>query len=375
MGMRQDTPGSGHKTQIGELLGTPVYMSPEQAKGLPADELSDVYSLGVVLYEILTGHPPFSGNNIQEILTKVIYDTPTPVREVDKDVSRELEQICEGALAGEPEHRVQAAAILARQVDRVEKDDSFLNPFRPYLTDLVPELKSIPKSVAPAMLQEAERRWRTRKKGASAWLRDSNFAFMLYSFLVVVYFALAQGFLGVGLGYRMLKDDNFYLLNVAEREGLDLPRVPNTDELTGASRMMFDFLVVGETSGVLWYMGSVIGLSIFIMLCVTFFAAVRLTVARRLRLAPDVRQVLAEWEVLGTIETRAEQLPEIERRVWLAAVGCGIAGGLLGWFIGGSEVFSRTVIGAGFFFVAPLIVAQLLHQRKMRKFLSRGGVG
>jgi PAS domain S-box-containing protein len=106
-------------TMQGEKLGTPAYMSPEQASGRidEIDERTDVYGLAAILYEILTGHPPFLGTSIVEILHRVIHDPPPAPREERPNVSRELEQICLRGLSKARENRQQTALELAGQVE------------------------------------------------------------------------------------------------------------------------------------------------------------------------------------------------------------------------------------------------------------------
>ena len=108
------------KTAYGQAIGTPLYMSPEQAQGDidAVDERSDVYSLGTVLYEILTGKPPFSGSSTREILSKVINDKPEPLLTAQPDTPPELAAICARAMARDPARRYPSAKDVAEEVQR-----------------------------------------------------------------------------------------------------------------------------------------------------------------------------------------------------------------------------------------------------------------
>ncbi len=107
-------------TAYGRALGTPHYMPPEQAAGQieAIDERSDVYSLGAVLYEILTGTTPHAGKNTREIIEKVLHEAPVPVLGAAPDAPPELAVICEKALHRNPADRYQTAAELAAEVER-----------------------------------------------------------------------------------------------------------------------------------------------------------------------------------------------------------------------------------------------------------------
>ena len=101
-------------TQTGAALGTAEYMSPEQGKGLWLDHRSDLYSLGIILYEMLTGAPPFSGQNPISVIMKHIREMPPPMDEVNIAVPEETQQIVLRLLAKEPVDRYQSAEELVR---------------------------------------------------------------------------------------------------------------------------------------------------------------------------------------------------------------------------------------------------------------------
>jgi serine/threonine-protein kinase len=95
--------------KLSQLMGTPDYISPEQVKGKRGDGRSDIYALGVMLYEMLTGRVPFEGPNAFAIMNDRLLNNPTPPREVDPAISPELQEIIYRALEREPKNRYAAA--------------------------------------------------------------------------------------------------------------------------------------------------------------------------------------------------------------------------------------------------------------------------
>jgi serine/threonine-protein kinase len=96
-------------TQTGSVMGTATYFSPEQAQGLAVDGRSDVYSLGVVLYEMVTGVVPFTGDSPVAVAYKHVREEPMPPTKRNPDVPADLEQIILTAMAKDPDHRYQTA--------------------------------------------------------------------------------------------------------------------------------------------------------------------------------------------------------------------------------------------------------------------------
>ena len=119
-GLAMDMEQDSRLSKSGMVIGTPAYMPPEQALGKrrEIDERSDVYSLGAVLYELLTGVPPFRGSNAQIILNQVLNQEPVPPSQVSAKIPRELEKICLKAMAKERRLRYQSAHALAADLGR-----------------------------------------------------------------------------------------------------------------------------------------------------------------------------------------------------------------------------------------------------------------
>jgi len=111
---------SGSKTETGTILGSPKYMSPEQVVGKTVDGRSDIFSLGVVLYEMVTGKTPFDGDSIGAIMYRILNETPADIRQINKHVPAGLDFIISKALAKLPEQRYQNASELAHDLRHYE---------------------------------------------------------------------------------------------------------------------------------------------------------------------------------------------------------------------------------------------------------------
>jgi serine/threonine protein kinase len=114
----------GGMTSAGQVLGTPNYMSPEQVKGKELDGRSDLFSYGVILYEMVTGEKPFTGQNVTTIIYKIINENPIPPCELDVTIHPGLSGVITKALAKNPDDRFQSGAELVRNLEQYKKFQS-----------------------------------------------------------------------------------------------------------------------------------------------------------------------------------------------------------------------------------------------------------
>ena len=106
---------SDSQTQIGVVMGTPAYMSPEQAAGRLLDHRTDIFSLGVVLHEMATGRRPFEGTSSAELVSAILRDTPPSVIDARPDLPSDLARIIRRCLEKDPSHRVQTARDVSNE--------------------------------------------------------------------------------------------------------------------------------------------------------------------------------------------------------------------------------------------------------------------
>ncbi|HMJ10410.1 MAG TPA: serine/threonine-protein kinase [Polyangiaceae bacterium] len=128
------TSAEGRLTRAGAVFGTPHYMSPEQAAGTPVDHRGDVYSFGVILYELASGKVPFDADNFMGILTQHMYKAPVPIRALvpqPEDVPAGLEAIVLKCLSKRPEQRYQTMNEIISDIDKLRQG---------MIPDAVPEM-------------------------------------------------------------------------------------------------------------------------------------------------------------------------------------------------------------------------------------------
>jgi eukaryotic-like serine/threonine-protein kinase len=121
-----NAPSENNLTQVGSVMGTATYFSPEQAQGAQPDPRSDLYSLGIVLYEMVAGKPPFSGENPVSIAYKQVHDLPQPLNQIVADVPRPFEAIVAKLLAKDPNMRYANAEALRDDLRRYRSGEPVL---------------------------------------------------------------------------------------------------------------------------------------------------------------------------------------------------------------------------------------------------------
>ncbi len=140
----RETSGVSRLTKAGTTMGTIGYMSPEQVQGLEVDHRTDIFSLGVVLYELLAGESPFKGMHETAIMYEIVNVNPEPVSSLKPEINSEIDAIIFECLEKDPAERYQSAAEIARNLRRVKRDSG---KSRIHRTSLISEFQKFDPGV------------------------------------------------------------------------------------------------------------------------------------------------------------------------------------------------------------------------------------
>jgi len=130
---------SASRTEVGVVIGTPAYMSPEQTSARPLDHRTDIFSLGVMLHEMATGRRPFEGTSSAELVSSILRDTPPSVTDVRPDLPSDLARIVRRCLEKDPRHRLQTARDVSNEFRDLARQTS---------QKVTPAKTSTPRTVA-----------------------------------------------------------------------------------------------------------------------------------------------------------------------------------------------------------------------------------
>jgi TolB-like protein/Tfp pilus assembly protein PilF len=119
---------SDSRTQVGVVMGTPAYMSPEQTSGRPLDHRTDIFSLGVMLHELATGRRPFQGNSSAELASAILRDTPLQVTDLRSDLPADLARIIRRCLEKDPRYRMQTARDVSNEFRDLARHSASRSP-------------------------------------------------------------------------------------------------------------------------------------------------------------------------------------------------------------------------------------------------------
>ncbi len=156
-------------TQTGGFVGTPAYMSPEQARSRPLDGRSDIYSFGVILYELLAGKRPFEAENFTTILYKQVHDEPVPLQQLRPDTSQQTQAIVATCLQKNPADRYQRAEDMIPAIDAALQAEGNAT-YDPQLTQVLTHLSDSALISRRQIVQLEEEVKPARRKPPPAWV-------------------------------------------------------------------------------------------------------------------------------------------------------------------------------------------------------------
>ena len=161
--------GASQMTEEGAIIGTAQYLSPEQARGAPVDQTSDLYSTGIVLFELLTGQVPFTGDSPVEIAMKHLAETPPAPSELRPDVPEDLDLVVVRALAKEPADRYQSAAAMDADLETVARGGRVAAETAEAATMVLSGERTIDATAATQIRRPPPGQYEPPKRGRPLW--------------------------------------------------------------------------------------------------------------------------------------------------------------------------------------------------------------
>src|SRR5688500_9847835 len=134
-GIAKIASGAANLTSTGQFLGTPNYMAPEQIKGAPVDGRTDIFALGICLYECLTRRKPFGGDSLTSISYKIVHEPFPPLHEINPQIPEGFEDVVANCLQKDPAKPYQRARDMANSLRAVLRGEKPVRPVEPMLAD------------------------------------------------------------------------------------------------------------------------------------------------------------------------------------------------------------------------------------------------
>ena len=194
----------------GKAMGSVHYISPEQAKGDETDCTSDIYSVGVMMYEMLSGHLPFDAEDVVEVAIKQISDQPKPLHEIAPDVPNALVEITEKAMAKLPQNRYASAREMLQALDAYVQNPSVLFEYK-YITEDAPE-KVVKRTMNQNRASRTPEQPSPRGRKAASRKKKKRTIFLPALFGITVAFGVAC----MALCWLILNDSSNLMNNKAD---------------------------------------------------------------------------------------------------------------------------------------------------------------
>lgn len=229
--------GSEHRTRVGDILGTPQYMSPEQAQGDKLDGRSDLFATGIVLYQMLTGQRPFLGDSLVALAVKIAKEEPIPIEKLRPDLPASLRRIVERCLAKAPDRRFQTGEELSEALGRVlteideyerRKSMSRLVPLRVKWAAMMALIVAVVMGLTAAII--------TQRQNAAmmSQLIDSGAALARFIATQNAAATLDEDWISVDVSVQqIMKTGDFHSITVIDRSGV--VRAASRPEIVGHS--------------------------------------------------------------------------------------------------------------------------------------------
>ncbi len=212
------------RTRVGDVLGTPQYMAPEQMNGEKIDGRSDLFSVGIVLYQMLTGVRPFTGDSVVNLALKIAKDDPTPLNKLRPEIPASLRRVVDRCLAKSPDHRFQTGAELADALVKVlgeideearNKNRSKLIPLRVKWAAMMAGIVAIVMAVSGSIISQ--------RQNAALMQQVADYGTALSRFIAAqnATSALGEDWVSVDVSLQeIMKTGDFESITVIDRAGV-----------------------------------------------------------------------------------------------------------------------------------------------------------